>query len=122
MHDILNSKQEYENELESSVCSLAFGKTPVITVTNKLVIELGEIREQMGKSWVELLRWLQILSNKHGVGTADGVRRAVERILNHKRELIHLKKKEECNQFSSEEFIFPQKKLTESVLVQRSSR
>ena len=70
----------------------------------------------MGKSWVELLRWLQILSNKHGIGTADGVRRAVERILNHKRELTHLKKKEECNQFLGE-FIFPQKKLTESVLV-----
>ena len=47
LHDILNSKQECENESESSVCSLAFGKTPVITVTNKLVIELSEIREQM---------------------------------------------------------------------------
>ena len=117
LHDILNSKQECENESESTVCSLAFGNTPVITVTNKLVIELSEIRKQMGKSWVELLRWLQILSNKHGIETADGVRRAVERILNHKRELIHLKKKEECNQFLGEEFIFPQNKLNESVLV-----
>ena len=113
--DILNCKQEYKSESEGSVSSLS--KTPVITVTNKLVIELSEIKEQMGKSWVELLRWLQILSNKHGIGTADGVRRAVERILNHKRELTHLKKKEECNQFLSEEFIFPQKKSTESVPV-----
>ena len=42
LHDILNCKQECENESESNVCSLAFGKTPVIIVTNKQVIELSE--------------------------------------------------------------------------------
>ena len=83
MLDILNCKQEYKSESEGSVSHLNSSKTPVITVTNKLV-KLSEIKEQMGKSWVELLRWLQILSNNHGIGTADGVRRAVEQILNHK--------------------------------------
>jgi hypothetical protein len=53
LHDILSVKQQ------------GVGKTPVAFLTNKLVIELNETRERMGKSWVDILTWLCVLSNDH---------------------------------------------------------
>jgi rRNA-processing protein FCF1 len=75
------------------------GKIPVVILTNKLVIELSDIRERLGKSWVNLLTWLHFLSNKYGLATTYCVHIAIERIIDHKHELINLKKKKGGEEF-----------------------
>ena len=86
-------------------------KTPVVFLTNKLVIELNETRERMGKSWVDILTWLRVLSNNHSFETVDSVHVAIERAADHKRELVLHKKKELCEEYLAKEFLLPQKRV-----------
>jgi hypothetical protein len=107
LHDILSSGKQQR-----------VGKTPVVFLTNKLVIELNETRERMGKSWVDILTWLRVLSNNHSFETVDSVHVAIERAADHKRELVLHKKKELCEEYLAKEFLLPQKKSIESVPAQ----
>ena len=95
LHDILSVKQQ------------GVGKTPVVFLTNKLVIKLNETRKRMGKSWVDILTWLCVLSNDHSFGKVDSVRVAIERAADHKRELVLHKKKELCQEYLAKEFLLP---------------
>lgn len=111
LHDILNFK--HGSISGDAVHSIQ--KTPVLVLTNKIVIELSEARDQMGKSWPDLLPWLQTLSSMHDIGTAKSVHIAVERLFEHKRELVLAKKTEECEEFLSREFSMPRKQSKENV-------
>lgn len=94
---------------------------PFITLTNKVVIELSEAREKMGKSWNDLVEWLHVLGEEKQDVVFRNVRHSVERLNERKQQLSRNKEKKVLEEFMNEIFKLPVKKERETEAVDQVS-
>ena len=119
LNNILKMSCENKSEIEKASSSLASNVThvsavgkniPCLILSNRLVLELDEVRNKMRKSWKEFLAWVLAISLSKPNIEEKSLRKAVERLREKGQNMHKHQQADNMEELLNDEFKLPQKR------------
>ena len=119
LNNILKMSCENKSEIEKASSSLASNVThvsavgkniPCLILSNRLVLELDEVRNKMRKSWKEFLAWVLAISLSKPNIEEKSLRKAVERLREKGQNMHKHQQADNIEELLNDEFKLPQKR------------